>query len=253
MRLRIISLFVFLFYLSASAAFAAHPLITDDAGTQGTGKWQFELDGQYEHEHEHGEKENNSEISTVVTYGLAETIDLVLGIPYQWLRTQDSEGTARENGFADMSFEVKWRFYEKDGLSLAIKPGITLPTGNDEKGLGTGKVTYKTFFIATKELTPWMFHLNLGYYRNENTQGDRKDIWHSSLASEYLLAKGLRAVANIGVEKGDDPATSSNPAFLLGGLIYSLSDAIDIDAGYKYGLTDSEADHTILFGLTFRF
>lgn len=252
--LRIMSLVVFLSYLlSVSAAFAAHPLITDDAGTQGKGKWQVELDGQYEHEHESGEKENNSELSTVVTYGITDRIDLVLSIPYQWLRCQDSEGTTRENGFADTSFEAKWRFYEKEGLSLAIKPGITLPTGNDQKGLGTGKVAYKTFFIATKELAPWMFHFNLGYYRNENTQGDRKDIWHASLASEYLLMKGLRAVANIGVERGDDPATGSNPAFLLGGLIYSISDAFDIDAGYKYGLTRSEADHAILVGLTFRF
>jgi hypothetical protein len=132
LMLRIVSLVVFLSYLTVSAVFAAHPLITDDAGTQGKGKGQFELNGQYEHEHESGEKENNSEISTALTFGLTDTIDFVLGIPYQWLRTQDSEGTTRANGVADMSLDVKWRFYEKDGLSLAIKPGITLPTGDDE-------------------------------------------------------------------------------------------------------------------------
>ena len=96
--LRIVSLLVFLSYLSVSAAFAAHPLITDDAGTQGIGKWQFELNGQYEHEHENGEKENNSEISTALTFGLTDTIDFVLGIPYQWLRTQDSELRRQETG-----------------------------------------------------------------------------------------------------------------------------------------------------------
>jgi hypothetical protein len=251
--LRTVSLVAFLFYLSASAVFAAHPLITDDAGTLGKGKCQLELNGQYEHEHERGEKENNTEVSAAVTCGLTDSIDFVVGVPYQWLRTRDSEGTVRQNGVADVSLDVKWQFYEKDGLSLAIRPGITLPAGDDEKGLGTGKVTYRTFFIATKEYAPLAFHLNLGYYRNENKQGDRKDIWHASLASEYSLSKRLKAVANIGVEKGDDPTTHSNPAFLLGGLIYSVSEVFDVDAGYKYGLTKSEADHAIVVGLTLRF
>ena len=61
------------------------------------------------------------------------------------------------------------RFYEHADLSLAIKPGLTLPTGDDEKGLGTGKATYRLFFIASQEMDPWAFHLNLGYIRNENT------------------------------------------------------------------------------------
>jgi hypothetical protein len=32
----------------ACASWAAHPLITDDAGTQGKGKFQLELNGQYD-------------------------------------------------------------------------------------------------------------------------------------------------------------------------------------------------------------
>jgi hypothetical protein len=39
----------------------------------------------------------------------------------------------------------------------------------------------------------------------------------------------------------------------LGGLIYSLAENVDISGGYKYGLTRSEVDHTILAGITFRF
>jgi hypothetical protein len=29
--------------------------------------------------------------------------------------------------------ELKWRFFEKDGLSFALKPGIAFPTGNEKK------------------------------------------------------------------------------------------------------------------------
>ena len=38
----------------ATGAFAAHPLITDDAGTMGTGKAQLELYGEYGHDKEDG-------------------------------------------------------------------------------------------------------------------------------------------------------------------------------------------------------
>jgi hypothetical protein len=37
-----------------AAAFAAHPLITDDAGTQGKGKFQIELNGEFTYDKEIG-------------------------------------------------------------------------------------------------------------------------------------------------------------------------------------------------------
>ena len=252
-RIHLIIVLPLLGFLLAAPAFAAHPLITDDAGTLGRGKWQVELDSQYEHEHGHGITENNTEVAPLVTYGVTETTDVIVGNPYHIVREREDGPTTREKGFTDASLDVKWRFYEKDGLSLSFKPGITLPTGNEEKGLGTGKLTYKLFFITTMDWEKWAFHLNVGYLHNDNTQNARTDIWHVSLASEYRLSTRLRAVANIGVERGDDPASGSNPAFFLGGLICSLTDRLDIDGGYKHGLTKSEAESTILFGVTLRF
>jgi hypothetical protein len=253
MRLSVIlSVAISLLCFSVPAT-ATMPLVTEDTGTQGTGKWQLELGSQYEHDHENDVKENDVEVAPVLTYGLTDTTDVIVGIPCQSLREQEEGVATRGSGFGDASFEVKWRFYEKDGLSFAIKPGITLPTGNNDKGLGTGKVGYGAFFIATRELKPWTFHVNLGYQRNENVQDARKDIWYASLASEYELSKHLRGVGNIGAGRSDNPASGSNPAFLLGGLIYALSDSIDVDAGFKYGFTRNEADNTILLGFTFRF
>ena len=146
-------------------------------------------------------------------------MDLVIGLPYQHLRVKEADTTMTENGLSDTAIEVKWRFYEHDDLSLAIKPGLTLPTGDDDRGLSSGKTTYSLFFIASKEMDPWAFHLNLGYIRNENTLGDEKDLWHASFASTVAVAEHLTAVANIGVERNPDKLADADPAFLLGGLI----------------------------------
>ncbi|MCK9420468.1 MAG: transporter [Nitrospirae bacterium] len=233
--------------------FASHPLITDDAGTQGKGKLQLEVNGEYAHEDEDGVTEDAIEIATMLSFGIGDNVDVVLGIPCRYIRVKAPGTATGEKGLSDTSLELKWRFYEKDGLSFALKPGLTLPTGDEAKGLGAGKATYGLFFITTKELEPWVFHLNLGYGRNENKVDEREEVWHASLASERELVKDLKAVANIGIERNSDRTSSTHPAFILGGLIYSLSEGLDVDFGVKGGLNKPETDYSILAGAALRF
>jgi len=237
----------------ATAAFAAHPLITDDAGTMGTGKSQLELTGEYGYDKEDGVITKTRQGDASFTYGLSEAADLVVGLPYLHVKTSDETSTMTENGFSDISLAVKWRLYEDNGLSLAIKPGLTLPTGDDEEGLGAGKATYSFFFVTSKEMDPWGFHLNLGYVRNENTLDEERDLWHASIASTVALTENLVAVANLGVESNSDKLAGTDPAFFLVGLVYALSEELDLDCGIKYGLNDPETDSTVLAGLTWKF
>ncbi|MCC6345911.1 MAG: transporter [Nitrospirales bacterium] len=241
--------------LVCTQAYAAHPLITDDTGTQGKGKTQLEFIAEYEHDSEDGVTTNSLTVPTlpVLSYGLTDAVDLVLGLSYQSVRTKEGGESVRERGISDTSVEVKWRFYENDGLSFALKPGVTLPTGDDDKGLGAGRITYGIFLIGTKEMKPLVFHLNTGYRRNENKVDERKDVWHASLATEVEVVKDLRAVMNIGIERNPDRTSHVDPAFVLGGFIFSLSESIDIDAGIKGGLNKPEADYALLTGITVKF
>jgi len=260
-------------YSLFTVSYAAHPLITDDTGTQGKGKFQLEVNSEFSHEKEQQynadddrwetKKETGGELATILSYGITDNADIVLGLPYQWKKTRidgvvTTDATEQGDGISDMSLEVKWRFFDKDGLSLALKPGITFPTGDENKGLGNGRASYGLMFITTKEMKPLAFHLNLGYTRNEyklqaDKEANRKDIWHASLASEVEVIKDLKAVANIGIERNPDRASNTHPAFLLGGLIYSISESIAIDMGVKGGLNKPETDITFLAGIAFKF
>ena len=239
--------------LWTGSAFGAHPLITDDTGTQGKGKFQLELNGEYGHKDENEFTENTTRIAAVLSYGIINNLDVILCIPYGYREEKDSEGSTRHEGIADGSIELKWRFYEKDGLSFAIKPGITLPTGDDERGLGTGRPTYSLFFIAAKEIKPWAFYLNLGYKRNENRCDERKDLWQASLAGDVVVVKNLKAVANIIIERNPKVECQTHPASIIGGFIYSLSEELDVDAGIKAGLNNAEVGYALLVGLTYKF
>ena len=239
-------------------AMAAHPLITDDTATQGKGKFQIEFNSEFTSDKDTVEevttRQKGGEVSTIFSYGMTDRLDLVIGLPYQWSMVKENdEISSRENGLSDLSVEMKWRFWETKGLSFALKPGVTFPTGNDESGLGTGKVTGSFHFITTAEIEPWAFHFNAGYMRNENKLDERKDLWHLSLAAEVEVLKDLKLVGNLGVERSPDRHSNRHPSFILGGMIYSITEWLDVDLGIKGGLNDVETDFTFLAGLAVRF
>lgn len=252
--------------VTTGASFAAHPLITDDTGTQGKGNVQMEFIGEYGYDKEDGVTTRTVEFPTVpvLSYGMTDTVDLVLGLPYQYVRTKidatDTDPGSRTSvkGIGDAVLEVKWRFYDRDGLSLALKPGITLPAGDEDRGLGAGRMSAGAVLITTKAAGDWKFHLNLSYSysdyaRQEDRDANRRGIWHASAATEYELIKGLRAVGNIGVERNPDKTSNTHPAFVLGGFIWSVTERLDVDAGIKGGLNKPETDRSLLAGVTVRF
>jgi hypothetical protein len=245
----------FTLFLSATA-FAAHPLITDDTGVQGAGKFQFELNGQYSRNNDgHGVTEKDQEAATALTYGVTDAVDLIVSVPWQKSDLDDNGLASSSSGLSDVGITVKWHFFDHEGLSLALRPGITLPTGDFDKGLGNGKTTASLFLISTNEIKPFMpltLHLNLGYIRNESKSQDRVDLWHASFAAVYAAAKSLQIVADIGTETNPDVAVKTNPAYLLGGVIYSITESFDVDFGVKYGLNNAEPDFATLAGITAR-
>ncbi len=235
------------------SASAAHPLISDDTGTQGQGRLQWEVTFDAARHRQSGQEQKSDVISTVWTYGADDRTDLILTLPYQKMETYQDEGVARERGQADVAVDVKWRFFESGPLSLAIKPGVTLPVGNEANGLGTGKTGYSLYAIASTGTHPWSFHLDTGYLRNNTRLPERKHLGHASLGVTRALGGNAKIVADLGIDRNPDPAARSQPVFLLGGLIYALSNGLDLDLGVKFGLTRAEADYSLLLGMTKRF
>lgn len=244
-------------------AFAAHPLITDDTGTQGKGKFQVEINGEYGSDSESDlyveAREKGGSLESVFSAGLLDNLDLVLAVPYEWSRVKENGIAVSDvDGVGDVNLELKWRFFEKDGFSLAIKPSVSFPSGNESKGLGAGKVGYGATVVASHEFDPFAVHLNLGYSHTrfaleEDRDANRSDIWHASLAGTAEVLEGLQLVTNVGLETNPDKASDTPPAFAIAGAIYSLTDAVDVDLGVKFGLTKPETDLSLLAGLAVRF
>ena len=235
-------------------ALAAHPLITEDTGTQGTGNFQIELTQDLTQDKDTGTETRDRSFSAILSYGLTDTFDIIAALPYEH-STEHSGGTKTTvHGFSDMEIAFKWRFYEEGALSLALRPSLGLPTGNDDKGLSSEHYVPSLFGVMTYAIEFWAFHLHLGYTRNfHDGPGQREHVFHTSAAAEYSINESARVVADISTESNPDDAGHPSINSIVLGLIFSVTPDVDIDLGYRRGLSDAAADHAWLTGLSIRF
>jgi hypothetical protein len=269
-RRGVIGLLVSSSLIPSSLSWAAHPFITDDAGTQGKGNWQLELMAQRDH-HDRAadagagpvqQRSRSTLFNPVLTYGLLDKVDVALGLSRSRYRTTENGIVAREaSGAADSTLELKWRVYEQDGLSLALKPGLTLPTGDENRGLGAGRTSWGMNLIADYEVEPWIWLANIAYNRArykllQDQLDNSSDLWRVSGGVEYIVRKELRLTGELGVrttESRNDPFLPGRHArFAMLGLVYSPTKKLDFDVGFRKRLNRAETDKTFLVGTTVR-
>ncbi|MBI4987954.1 MAG: transporter [Rhodocyclales bacterium] len=231
---------------------AAHPLLTEDTATQGEGKFQIELMVDRTRDHPPGATVRELQTAAVLSYGLADNADLQVGLPTLRQHTHDAGGRHAAGGPLDASLDVKWRFFEREALSLAFKPGITLPTGDADRGFGAGRITWGTLLVLSYEPGPLAFHSHLGYRHNNNAAGQRTSLEHISAALTWKATERLKLVADLSADTNPDRADRGSLRYRILGLIYSPTPALDFDAGLKHGHGRAAMDRAFLFGATFR-
>jgi hypothetical protein len=236
----------------ALPAGAAHPLLTEDTGTQGEGKFQLELMVDKTRDHPPRARVRELQTAAVLSYGLLDNADLQLGLPYLRQHSHDALGRHAGKGPLDASLDLKWRFLEREALSLAFKPGITLPTGDEGRGFGSGRATWGGLLVLSYEPGPLAFHSHLGYRRNNNAADQRSGLSHLSAALTYKATERLKLVADFSADTNPDRADRGTLRYRILGLIYSPTPAFDLDAGLKHGHGRAATDHAILVGATFR-
>lgn len=245
---------VFLAAVVPVPLYAAHPLITDDTGTQGKGNVQIELTAEHGYDREDGVRENTVNTNATFTYGVHDNVDAILTLPHRRIGSEAGDGSRTVNrGQGDIGLDVKWRFYEKDDLSFALKPGLTMPTGDETKNLGSGRARQSLYLTASYDAAPWEYHLHLGYIHNRNVLDQHESQRHVSVAAVRKVGDNLKLVADYGTDTPTSQASSLNTEFLVLGAIYNLRKGLDLDVGAKWGLSRPEIDFTWLAGLAVRF
>ncbi|MGD9643222.1 MAG: hypothetical protein AB7V08_10830 [Elusimicrobiales bacterium] len=231
---------------SAPAA-AMHPLISEDTGFLGRDVRQVELGLDHSVERQ-GPDTYSTTGSAEISYGLFDRVDLLLSAPWQgWT----SHGLSR-SGVGDVSLEAKFGAGRAAGWDLALKPGFSLPAGDEGRSLGAGKGGVWLYGVAGRTDGPRQYYLNTGFLLNRNSVGEEEHILKASAAGLLEVFPKVMISAELAAETNTDPSSVSHPVTSVFGLIWSPYPALDLDAGVSLGLTRPAPDLGLLLGLTLR-
>jgi len=252
--------------MAAGQAIAGPPLVTDDAGIVDAGHLEVELNGSYAYDKERvaGDRVRHtlSDGEMKLTTGVLKNVGVSLAIPYTFSDRERVNGelTGSADGLGDMLFELKYVFFEQDGLALTLKPTVLIPTGKYSAGFSEGRWQPGVALIATKEFNDgaYALHANLGYehhdYRTEDAKAEnRSDLWSASVAGEAKVTENLTAMLDFGVARSSDASTGTPAVYALAGARYEVNKHLDIDCGVKAGLTKPEDDVAALYGIVLKF
>ncbi len=235
----------------AGATWAAHPFVTDDARTQGAGKFELQLGSQFTRTADDGTTLSAFQFSPQLSYGLVDTVDIQLRPNYNSYFTTGVD-PQRASGFGDVFAGFKWRFFEAGDWSSAITAGSGFPTGNAARGLDAGQTTPYAYLIAMWATESLQLQSTVGAIRNAAIPAGRAWLAHLSAAVLWTPQVGWQVGVDVLVDQHPFKSVAQWPAAALIGGIYTVTPFLDVDLGYQRRLNQSAPDNQYLLGATFR-
>jgi hypothetical protein len=180
-------LFLIALLLSSSVSLAGPPFLTDDPVPVDRGHWEI-------NNYVAGSLANGASVGVApgvdANYGAAQNLQLHLLVP---AAVAQIDGMSTQWGLGDVEIGAKYRFLpaeEKDWWpQAAFYPFLDFPTGNTERGLGTG-ATHAFFPIwLQKDFGKWSTYGGGGYWVNPGV--GNKNFWYAGWVVQYQLTDTL--------------------------------------------------------------
>ena len=228
-------------------AYAAHPFVTEDPGTQGRGKFEVEL-GFGAFRGDPSIPGRNAIFAPQLSIGATDDVDLIVQVPR--VQQTPAEGPT-VIGSGSALLDVKWRFKETDAYALGVRAGLDVPTGDGGDGLGSGQLGAHAIAIVALTFDDYAVYANATYAYSRQP-GARRNLGAFSIALTRPDDRPLRGFVEATMYSNPDPATSQWPAFARAGAIYFLTSWLDVDAGVQARLNGAEARVGLLLGATLR-
>jgi len=228
--------------LLACPAVAGPPYMTDDAIPTEAGKWEIFsfVEGT------HRRKEGEAEAGLDINYGLAEDLQVVTTIPFEY-----EHDSRTRTGFGDIEVGIKYRFlHQREGTlipDISFYPVATLPSGGK---FGTGRVALSLPLWFSKDLGEWSMFGGGGYTINPGA--GNKDY----VTLGYAVTRRLNERISIGAEvarEGGSAVGEGAVTHIGGGVTYRIAEqwALLASAGPDFGRGVGRGGYSFYLGLVF--
>ena len=244
---RLLSLVVCLI-IFPSLVFAARPLSTNDAGTVEKGSAEVEYGVEYVNGFD-----NEVGMSLAVTAGFLPCLDFGVEVPYAFI---DAKEASDSDGVSDVSISTKLNLIKDNEIfpDSSLSFSYKADSGNDDRGLGTGKPEYSLNSIFSKSWEPFAVHLNLGYtFKEDFAEEDNEDAFIYGLAVEYALNEKINLVGEVSGDTVLKGKFHDNSCSALFGFNYLLNDSVALDFGIGTEISHADPDFKVTSGITIGF
>jgi Putative MetA-pathway of phenol degradation len=217
------------------------PLLTDDPGTPGNGRW--EINTAFTLERTRDAKLLEAPLLDI-NRGVGERVQLKLEIPWVVL---DESGADARSGLGNTLLGVKWRFVdeEESGVSVSVYPQVEFqnPTSSEERGLVEPGSAWILPFQAQKDLGFLDVNGEVGYAFRD--VGD--DEWIGGLALGKALTPQLECVGEVHAT-ADEGFHDGETLWNLG-LRWAWSDACSLllSTGRTFGGASGDEPHLLVY------
>jgi hypothetical protein len=244
---RTIFLSLLLATANLSPAWAGAPFITDDPAPVEYGHWEINIVSQATHVA--GER-SGTLAGLDMNYGALPDLQLHLVAP---LAFDKVTGAGTKIGYGDTEFGAKYRFIheDEDGWrpAIAVFPIVTLPTGDDERGLGAGHTREFLPLWLEKNFGDWRTFGGGGYWNNPGA--DNKNYWFLGWALQRQVTENLSLGGEVFHQTASTEAGRSSSGFNLGG-IYDLTDNYHLLFSAGRGIQHASSTNRFSYYLAFQ-
>ncbi|MFZ5949632.1 MAG: transporter [Candidatus Rifleibacteriota bacterium] len=220
----------------------------------------FPLDRVYDRVLASGESGDMLELPIFFNYSVTDDLEVIYTIPVidytiksRILWTRDIS----ESGAGDSHLGFKYRIFDNPKYQMRGAFGLDFkfPTGNDDKGLGTGKTDFEIFTAFSKNFEKIVAHLNLGYVMtgDPNTQfypDGLADKFYYNIGIEYPHTHNVTVMAEV---NGEDWGAEGMKVDVTPGLRYTPTENFALEVGVPIAVTNDQRygyNYRLVIGLT---